>query len=319
MVARGPRLATTNALSFERERKDSNAGPSPGDRHGTDAHQSADVAAIFSRIEAGQPRGRQFADAGKAALAVLVILVLAALFGQRLLGLFGVSLDAFMVAGGSVLAWIGFGMLRGAPAGSQGPGGGAASEDRSLTPLILFAASPGTITGVITLAVAQTRQKFPVTALVAVFVGALVMWLAIALAVRFGEPVSRRERLCARHRHPFHGVDRDRDGSPVHAHGHSDVHENQRAVIAIVFSRPVSIGNHEPLLNETEGLTMGKLKTSSKKSETQPSTETSPSFGFHPSWAELYEMGNSLRTSARVPRMRLQNLRSPSAGGSLAR
>ena len=40
---------------------------------------------------------------------------------------------------------------------------------------------------------------------------------------------------------------------------------------------------------------MGKLKTSSKKSETQPSTETSPSFGFHPSWAELYEMGNSLR------------------------
>ena len=144
-------------------------------------------AAIFLRIEAGQSRGRQFADAGKAALAVLVILVLAALCGERLLSLFGVSLDAFMVAGGSVLAWIGFGMLRGAPAGSQGPSGGAASEDRSLTPLILFAASPGTITGVITLAVAQTRQKFPVTALVAVFVGALVMWLAIALAVRFGE------------------------------------------------------------------------------------------------------------------------------------
>jgi multiple antibiotic resistance protein len=143
-------------------------------------------AAIFAGIEVGRPRGAQLADAGKAALAVLVILVLAALFGQRLLGIFGVSLDAFMVAGGSVLAWIGFGMLRGAPAGSQPSGSGAASENRSLTPLILFAASPGTITGVITLAVAQTREKLPITALIAVSVGTLVMWLVIALAVWFG-------------------------------------------------------------------------------------------------------------------------------------
>jgi multiple antibiotic resistance protein len=143
-------------------------------------------AAIFAGIESGRPRGAQLADAAKAALAVLVILVLAALFGQRLLGLFGVSLDAFMVAGGSVLAWIGFGMLRGTPAGPQGAGE-AASQNRSLTPLILFAASPGTITGVITLAVAQTREKLPFTALVAVCVGALVMWLVIALATRFGE------------------------------------------------------------------------------------------------------------------------------------
>ena len=144
-------------------------------------------AAIFAGIEAGRPHGRQFADAGKAALAVLVILVLAALFGQRLLGVFGVSLDAFMVAGGAVLAWIGFGMLRGNPTNSQPSASGAASENRSLTPLILFAASPGTITGVITLAVAQTRGKLPITALVAVSLGTLVTWLAIALAVCFGD------------------------------------------------------------------------------------------------------------------------------------
>jgi multiple antibiotic resistance protein len=143
-------------------------------------------AAIFSGIEAGRPRGPQLADATKAALAILVILVLAALFGQRLLGLFGVSLDAFMVAGGGVLAWIGFGMLRGNPTNSQASDGAAASENRSLTPLILFAASPGTITGVITLAVAQSRDKLPVTALVAVFAGTLLMWIATALAVRFG-------------------------------------------------------------------------------------------------------------------------------------
>ena len=142
--------------------------------------------AIFSRIEVGRPRSAQLADAGKAAFAVLVILVAAALFGERLLDLFGVSLDAFMVAGGSVLAMIGFIMLRGATPDSQSPADESASKDRSLTPLILFAASPGTITGVITLAVAQARGKLPVTALVAVFVGAFLMWFVIAMTVRFG-------------------------------------------------------------------------------------------------------------------------------------
>lgn len=45
-------------------------------------------------------------------VAVLVILLVGmALIGTRLLYLFGVSLDAFMVAGGAVLAWMGFSML----------------------------------------------------------------------------------------------------------------------------------------------------------------------------------------------------------------
>src|SRR5262252_4128396 len=69
--------------------------------------------AMFARIEAGQARAVLLADATKAALAVLVILVVAALAGARVLQVFGVSLDAFSVAGGGVLAWIGFSMLRG--------------------------------------------------------------------------------------------------------------------------------------------------------------------------------------------------------------
>jgi hypothetical protein len=51
--------------------------------------------------------------------------------------LFGVSLDAFMVAGGGVLAWMRFSMLSGQPAA------GDSRSKQSLTPLILFAASPG--------------------------------------------------------------------------------------------------------------------------------------------------------------------------------
>ena len=61
-----------------------------------------------------------------------------------------------------------------------------AKSTQSLTPLILFAASPGTITGVITLSAAHTRMKLPVTSLVAIAVATGITWLGIVLVARFG-------------------------------------------------------------------------------------------------------------------------------------
>ena len=117
--------------------------------------------AIFTQLEGARPRHALLVDATMAALAVLMILVLAALCGTRILDLFGVSLDAFSVAGGGVLSWIGFSML----SGSANAATSAPHEDSgkkvSLAPLILFAASPGTITGVITLAAVHTACCFP--------------------------------------------------------------------------------------------------------------------------------------------------------------
>jgi multiple antibiotic resistance protein len=141
---------------------------------------------MFAQIEAGHARATQLADATRAALSVLVILVVAALVGTRVLQLFGVSLDAFSVAGGGVLSWIGLTMLRGNSAPAQAPSKEGVDQTRSLTPLILFAASPGTITGVITLAVAHTKLTLPVTALMAVTVATVVMWIAIVLMARGG-------------------------------------------------------------------------------------------------------------------------------------
>jgi multiple antibiotic resistance protein len=139
--------------------------------------------AMFAQIAAGQTSAARFADATKAALTVLVILVIAALVGARVLQVFGVSLEAFSVAGGGVLAWIGFSMLR----GNSAPIPNAATDQkRSLTPVILFAASPGTITGVITLAVVHTKLLLPVTALVAVAVATVVMWIMMVLVGREG-------------------------------------------------------------------------------------------------------------------------------------
>ena len=142
--------------------------------------------AMFARIEAGQAHAARLADATKAALAVLVILVVAALVGARVLQVFGVSLDAFSVAGGGVLSWIGFTLLRGNSTPDRDPSREGADEARSITPLILFAASPGTITGVITLSVAHAGLLLPVTALVAVGVAAAAMWIVMVLMARGG-------------------------------------------------------------------------------------------------------------------------------------
>jgi multiple antibiotic resistance protein len=141
---------------------------------------------MFAQVEAGQTRATRLADATKAALAVLVILVIAALAGARVLQVFGVSLDAFSIAGGGVLTWIGFSMLRGNSPQAQDPSKNRAAETRSLGPVILFAASPGTITGVITLAVAHAKLALPITALVAVVVATLVMWVVMALVAHGG-------------------------------------------------------------------------------------------------------------------------------------
>ena len=140
--------------------------------------------AMFAQIEAGQTRAARLGDATRASLAVLVILVVVALAGARVLQIFGVSLDAFSIAGGGVLIWIGFSMLRGNSPQTQGSTKDGAAEKRSFAPLILFAASPGTITGVITLAVAHSKLALPVTALVAVVVAAIVMWVVMVLVAQ---------------------------------------------------------------------------------------------------------------------------------------
>ena len=142
-------------------------------------------AAIFLRAEGAAPRNTLLAAATRAAVTVLLILVLAALFGAKILHAFGVSLDAFSVAGGGVLAWIGLSMMRGNAASSSAEQSGAAAQS-PLTPLILFAASPGTITGVITLAISHSGHVLPTTALLAVAVGVAVMWLTLMAGIFLG-------------------------------------------------------------------------------------------------------------------------------------
>ena len=69
------------------------------------------------------------------------------------------ELSAFKVAGGMVFVWMGF---------------------------ILFAASPGTITGVITLSVLHAKDGITETALVVICAAMIVTWPVMVLAGRAG-------------------------------------------------------------------------------------------------------------------------------------
>ncbi len=140
--------------------------------------------AIFTQIEGDRVTQSSVRDATKASLAILVILFLSALFGTFVLGAFGISLDAFQVAGGIVLAWMGFSMLRGADSHTKSHK--PASGGESLAPLILFAASPGTITGVITIAITHSDGGIPVTALVGITVAVVMTWALMFIAARPG-------------------------------------------------------------------------------------------------------------------------------------
>lgn len=145
-------------------------------------------AMMFAGLTAGRTTPQRLADATRAILTIAVVLVIAAFVGARILKIFGISLDVFSVAGGIVLSFIGFTMLAGSkstdkpdPATqSAAPSAGGTT----LAPMILFAASPGTITGVITTAAAHSSNDIPLPTLVAIGVVLTITWVLLLLVAR---------------------------------------------------------------------------------------------------------------------------------------
>ncbi|WP_181257443.1 MarC family protein [Pseudaminobacter soli (ex Li et al. 2025)] len=146
-------------------------------------------AMMFAGLTAGRTGAQRVSDATRAILTIAVVLIIAALAGARILDIFGIPLDVFSVAGGIVLSFIGFTMLSGSrsdnapdPA-TQSPDPSAAGA--TLAPMILFAASPGTITGVITIAAAtRSRTGIPLPALTGICVVLIITWVLLMLVAR---------------------------------------------------------------------------------------------------------------------------------------
>jgi multiple antibiotic resistance protein len=134
------------------------------------------------------PRKRQAAV--NVALGILVILVASALVGLKVLSIFGISLDVFRIIGGMIIAYMGFDMLSGrSTVGQAPPPEGNPDASSPLAPLMMFAAGPGTITAVVTLAAVHTPDGLPLTAIVAAVIGAGVTFAALLLAIRVGSGV----------------------------------------------------------------------------------------------------------------------------------
>ena len=128
--------------------------------------------------------------AGRVALSILVILGLSALVGLKVLSVFGISMDVFKVVGGIIIAYMGFNMLGGRQTFGQTQPVATSGASTSLFPLIMFAAGPGTITAVVTMAAVHTPTSLPLTALAASSVGAGVTLGALLLVTRLGAHVN---------------------------------------------------------------------------------------------------------------------------------
>lgn len=122
----------------------------------------------------------------KSMITVLIILLLAALSGKSILHAFGISLDAFKVVGGIILSFIGFQMMIGSKNNN-----GKSDKQNGLAPLIMFAASPGTITMVITLSVVHNKVGLPISAMLGTTIAVLlttVIMIAMQLLSKEGKP-----------------------------------------------------------------------------------------------------------------------------------
>jgi multiple antibiotic resistance protein len=128
----------------------------------------------------------------KVALSILIILVTSALVGLKILSIFNISLDAFRVVGGMIIAYMGFDMLRGGHSvGRAAPPAEGDVDAGSLAPVIMFAAGPGTITAVVTLAAVHTPDSLPITAIAAGVVGAGITFAVLLVAIQVGSRLGR--------------------------------------------------------------------------------------------------------------------------------
>lgn len=148
-------------------------------------------APLFLTIVARLSTQQKIRAAGQAAIAVFVILAGAAIGGRTVLELFGISLDAFRMAGGLIVILVGLEMLRGNLSEVQHDHAAPEdTEDRIFVPFAMpLVAGPGAIATVITLSVAYPKRAYlPLIALAAALGSALVLWITLRIA-------SSRERL----------------------------------------------------------------------------------------------------------------------------
>jgi multiple antibiotic resistance protein len=143
------------------------------------------AAPIFLGIVENLAPAQKRAAVTRASLAVFLILAGSAVVGQSVLTVFGISLPAFRAAGGLVIVLMGLEMLRGQATRVQRDAADSeAAEGELIIPFAMpIVAGPGSITTVITLAVAFRQGHLPLVALAASAGVAAIMWLSLRIMV----------------------------------------------------------------------------------------------------------------------------------------
>jgi multiple antibiotic resistance protein len=155
---------------------------------------------LFKSMTAHEPERRR-GYVWTITLVVAVTLGLAALGGREILDLLGINLHAFGIAGGIVLALMGFEMLLGGEP-SRAQGGEEAHEKREsfegsvVVPYAIpFVAGPGAITAVITIAAAGSGGEGTIVALVAVAVAVVLLPIGYLWLSKYLNPSERTMSL----------------------------------------------------------------------------------------------------------------------------
>ncbi len=156
----------------------------------------AELPIFLSIVESRSRRGKRKA-AVTVALGVLLVLLIAALGGLRILDLIGISLPAFRAAGGLLLVVMGLEMVQGRETALQrelktheDP------EDQLWVPLVMpMLAGPGAIVTTVSLTLRETTTSWlPVATIVAILISALVVLISLVFAAEIAAHFSRRAR-----------------------------------------------------------------------------------------------------------------------------
>ncbi len=120
-------------------------------------------------------------EATKSSIEILVILIVVSLIGESILRAFGISMESFRLVGGIVIAYIGFTMLAGKMQKTEAEtslNDGGKIDNR---PLVMFAASPGTIATVVTLSVMDSGSGISIQTLIAIGACMLITYIVLIL------------------------------------------------------------------------------------------------------------------------------------------
>jgi multiple antibiotic resistance protein len=149
------------------------------------------VVPTYLVITQGQTSEQRRVTARRACVAAGVLLVVFALAGSRIFGLFGITMPAFRIAGGLILWLVAMDMLHGTRSTQEGAAEiteGRAKDDVALTPLAMpMLAGPGAISTVMVLSGQATTTAQTIVVYGSIVLTLLLSWITLRLAERLVE------------------------------------------------------------------------------------------------------------------------------------